>query len=220
MNDKISIRNGIELNIGKEWDKCIDKFGNTFTRECAITYREHTRQVISEKISFLEWCSIAKGDIPTRAASSRINDIQAAFPKGSRIRLVRYGGRQDLTLGVKGTGRGVTKKVEILVAFDTKQRVRLAMERDLCELVEKSEDSGLNDEALVEEKPVLYKHPTICISCGRFLAQSTHFRTMVFSNKGKRSTIEMCSQCVRYIRKHKLNYDRNGLKGILTEKAG
>lgn len=111
-------------------------------------------------------------------------------------------------------------KRDDLAKVDTKQRVRLAMERDLCELVEKSEDGGLNDEALVEEKTVLYKHPTICISCGRFLAQSTHFRTMVFSNKGKRSTIEMCSQCVRYIRKHKLNYDRNGLKGILTEKAG
>ena len=135
MSDIVSIRNGIELSIGKEWDKCIDKFGISFVRECAKTYRENTRKVSNEKISFLEWCKMAKGLKPIIASSDRVREIQSSFPKGNRVRLVKYGGKQELPLGVKGTVRGVSKNGDILVAFDAKRRARLTMGRDLCELI-------------------------------------------------------------------------------------
>ena len=122
MSDTVSIRNGIELSIGKEWDICIDKFGISFVRECAKTYRENTGKVFNEKISFLEWCRMASGHKPAAASDDRLSEIQTSFPKGSRVRLIKYGGKQELPLGIKGTVRGVSKNGDILVAFDSKRR--------------------------------------------------------------------------------------------------
>lgn len=195
-----------QIDLDKAADAVVDAMGENGIQleDVAAIGIEAFKELVTE---------VAKTDLPDNSTNEtiihKLDALESAVEKlGDKIEQVH------------SEADAMNDKRDDLAKVDTKQRVRLAMERDLCELIEKSEDSGLNDEALVEEKTVLYKHPTICISCGRFLAQSTHFRTMVFSNKGKRSTIEMCSQCVRYIRKHKLNYDRNGLKGILTEKAG
>ena len=218
MSDTVSIRNGIELSIGKEWDICIDKFGIAFVRECAKTYRENTGKVFNEKISFLEWCRMASGHKPAAASDDRLSEIQTSFPKGSRVRLIKYGGKQELPLGIKGTVRGVSKNGDILVAFDSKRRARLAMGRDLCEIIQASDDTGLTDDDIVTDNIVLYKLPSVCTSCGRLLEPGTHFRTMVFKHENERRVIEMCSQCVRYIRKHGLTYEHNGLRCVYTDK--
>ena len=218
MTYSLSVRNGLELNIGKEWTRCIDRFGNAFTKTCAASYRENIGRVVNENLSFWDWCIMKHAETGETCIEDIVDTLKNIFTKGTRVRIVKYGGKQKLPLGIKGTVRGVSRNAEILVALDDSWKIRLKYGRDVCELVTVSEESTLSEKTLIYECIVLHKYPAMCRTCGRMLEPGTHFYSMEFNVEAEPRKIEVCSQCARYTRKHRLTYDRNGLKCLYSDK--
>lgn len=214
----LSVRNGLEINIGKEWDRCIDRFGTAFSKECAESYRENIRRVVNEHLSFWDWCVMKNGETGEVSVTDAVEALCKTFTKGTRVRLIKYGGKHKLPLGLKGTVRSINKNADMLIVFDNKRTIRLNYGRDVCEKIPENEESHFTSETLVSDVVVLHKRQALCRICGRILEAGTHFRSLVFRTDNELSTIEACSQCVRYIRNHGLTYDRNGLRCLYPDK--
>lgn len=51
-----NLYNRVTFIINDDWTKCIDKFGITRTKAYAVSYRENSRRLVNQGVTFERWC--------------------------------------------------------------------------------------------------------------------------------------------------------------------
>lgn len=94
-----NLYNKVTFIIDDDWAKCIDKFGITRTKAYAASYRENSRALVREGVSFEDWCienahndpTYTENSIPKKAKSAN----RSIYTKGTKIRIIE--GQDGLT---------------------------------------------------------------------------------------------------------------------------